>query len=131
MRHRWVAIVPYEVTPEDALRMVGLLETAGADLPDTQLAADQAPVAEDERPFLGLHNIVRDLATVGCFECEQAVTPENANADDCPGSPDGRTYMPRAEDPTAVKVDLGGVGRNDPCPCGSGLKFKRCHGAGR
>jgi hypothetical protein len=20
-------------------------------------------------------------------------------------------------------------GRNDPCPCGSGLKFKRCHGA--
>jgi uncharacterized protein len=22
-----------------------------------------------------------------------------------------------------------GVGRNDPCPCGSGRKFKRCHGA--
>jgi hypothetical protein len=22
-----------------------------------------------------------------------------------------------------------GVGRNDPCPCGSGKKFKRCHGA--
>ena len=21
------------------------------------------------------------------------------------------------------------VGRNDPCPCGSGKKFKRCHGA--
>jgi hypothetical protein len=21
------------------------------------------------------------------------------------------------------------VGRNDPCPCGSGRKFKRCHGA--
>jgi uncharacterized protein len=20
------------------------------------------------------------------------------------------------------------VGRNDPCPCGSGKKFKRCHG---
>ncbi|MDH3692849.1 MAG: SEC-C metal-binding domain-containing protein, partial [Gammaproteobacteria bacterium] len=20
-------------------------------------------------------------------------------------------------------------GRNDPCPCGSGKKFKRCHGA--
>ena len=20
------------------------------------------------------------------------------------------------------------VGRNDPCPCGSGLKYKRCHG---
>jgi uncharacterized protein YecA (UPF0149 family) len=25
---------------------------------------------------------------------------------------------------------LGGgtTGRNDPCPCGSGKKFKRCHG---
>jgi len=20
------------------------------------------------------------------------------------------------------------VGRNDPCPCGSGRKYKRCHG---
>jgi hypothetical protein len=25
--------------------------------------------------------------------------------------------------------DLRRAGRNDPCPCGSGLKFKRCHGA--
>jgi uncharacterized protein len=23
------------------------------------------------------------------------------------------------------------VGRNDPCPCGSGLKFKKCHGVGQ
>ena len=23
----------------------------------------------------------------------------------------------------------GKVGRNEPCPCGSGLKYKRCHGA--
>jgi uncharacterized protein YecA (UPF0149 family) len=22
------------------------------------------------------------------------------------------------------------VGRNDPCPCGSGKKFKKCHGKG-
>ena len=26
-------------------------------------------------------------------------------------------------------VDLSKVGRNDPCPCGSGKKFKHCHGA--
>jgi len=25
--------------------------------------------------------------------------------------------------------DFSGVGRNDPCPCGSGKKFKKCHGA--
>ena len=22
------------------------------------------------------------------------------------------------------------IGRNDPCPCGSGKKFKKCHGSG-
>jgi hypothetical protein len=27
--------------------------------------------------------------------------------------------------------DVPRVGRNDPCPCGSGIKFKRCHGSGR
>ena len=26
-------------------------------------------------------------------------------------------------------ADGGKVGRNDPCPCGSGAKYKRCHGA--
>ena len=26
-------------------------------------------------------------------------------------------------------VDLSKIGRNDPCPCGSGKKFKKCHGA--
>ena len=28
-----------------------------------------------------------------------------------------------------VKRDGDKVGRNDPCPCGSGKKYKRCHGA--
>jgi uncharacterized protein YecA (UPF0149 family) len=23
------------------------------------------------------------------------------------------------------------VGRNEPCPCGSGKKYKKCHGVGR
>jgi preprotein translocase subunit SecA len=25
--------------------------------------------------------------------------------------------------------NAGKVGRNDPCPCGSGKKYKKCHGA--
>ena len=28
-----------------------------------------------------------------------------------------------------VPADWSDVGRNDPCPCGSGKKFKKCHGA--
>jgi uncharacterized protein len=32
-----------------------------------------------------------------------------------------------AEEPRQASVQ-GKVGRNDPCPCGSGLKYKKCHG---
>lgn len=37
----------------------------------------------------------------------------------------------RAHRLTAPQAPLrvASVGRNDPCPCGSGLKYKRCHGA--
>src|SRR3569623_2105899 len=28
-----------------------------------------------------------------------------------------------------ANTDWSSVGRNDPCPCGSGKKFKKCHGA--
>jgi uncharacterized protein len=34
----------------------------------------------------------------------------------------------RQEERAAREAAFRGVGRNDPCPCGSGLKFKRCCG---
>ena len=27
-----------------------------------------------------------------------------------------------------IKHETTSVGRNDPCPCGSGKKYKKCHG---
>ena len=33
--------------------------------------------------------------------------------------------VPNGKDAT----DWSSIGRNDPCPCGSGRKFKKCHGA--
>ena len=35
------------------------------------------------------------------------------------------------EFPTEAQVLRAAVPRNDPCPCGSGKKFKKCHGRGR
>jgi uncharacterized protein len=32
--------------------------------------------------------------------------------------------------PVTIRRDVPKVGRNDPCPCGSGRKFKQCHGKG-
>lgn len=31
--------------------------------------------------------------------------------------------------PLPVGIDISRIGRNDDCPCGSGKKFKKCHGA--
>jgi len=33
------------------------------------------------------------------------------------------------EEPAPPQTPAGKVGRNDPCPCGSGKKYKKCHGA--
>ena len=36
---------------------------------------------------------------------------------------------PQPLGPTKSAPTANGVGRNDPCPCGSGKKYKRCHGS--
>ena len=44
-------------------------------------------------------------------------------------SVDGGTHVEsHVEGNPAAGGDFARVGRNDPCPCGSGRKFKRCHG---
>jgi preprotein translocase subunit SecA len=44
---------------------------------------------------------------------------------------DGTTVRRVSEGGTYTRdeSEFGNVGRNDPCPCGSGKKFKKCHGA--
>jgi preprotein translocase subunit SecA len=43
--------------------------------------------------------------------------------------PDPRMHPPPAAEPVAPYVrEAPKVGRNDPCPCGSGKKYKQCHG---
>ncbi|HET6674551.1 MAG TPA: preprotein translocase subunit SecA [Nitrospiraceae bacterium] len=47
-------------------------------------------------------------------------------------APPPRMILNRGEEPAAsptVQRQADKVGRNDPCPCGSGKKYKKCHGA--
>jgi len=53
-------------------------------------------------------------------EADGLVSPGTATGPKPPPAPPG---APVPASPYA------GVGRNDPCPCGSGKKFKKCHGA--
>ena len=67
-------------------------------------------------------------------------TPEPSGTDDLFASSSRRVALPPPVGP-AVNSSLGPVGRataavpeagrNDPCPCGSGKKYKKCHGVGR
>ena len=34
----------------------------------------------------------------------------------------------QAERPAPSSASFAKVGRNEPCPCGSGKKYKKCHG---
>jgi preprotein translocase subunit SecA len=64
----------------------------------------------------------------------QAVRQEGAAAPppSLVAHPQPKLTLNRGEEPTAPKTVHRSdekVGRNDPCPCGSGKKYKKCHGA--
>ena len=42
--------------------------------------------------------------------------------------PEGAQVPERDAKPETVRRDAPKVGRNDPCPCGSGKKYKNCCG---
>lgn len=124
--HQWRAVMQYRLNDEEARQMIegyGHPEVDGA--PVTMLGRGEQPAKGDPRVFLGVHNLLREESVVVCWGCEEAWTPELA-ARPCSGE------SPLADGPPIgnMRDDFGAnVGRNDPCPCGSGLKFKRCHGA--
>jgi preprotein translocase subunit SecA len=48
-----------------------------------------------------------------------------------PSRPNAAPVGPRPQGPTVpIRNEGPKIGRNDPCPCGSGKKYKNCHGRG-
>jgi preprotein translocase subunit SecA len=66
-------------------------------------------------------------------QAKAAATPRDLsfNHPDFAGDADGEAQDEEAMADVAqtVRREFPKVGRNDPCPCGSGKKFKNCHGA--
>ena len=54
---------------------------------------------------------------------------QKSEVDSFGGGAGGGSADKRQQQTTPVRVDKK-VGRNDPCPCGSGKKYKHCHGQG-
>jgi uncharacterized protein len=45
--------------------------------------------------------------------------------------PPSNVMLRLAQEDAELEAQFANTGRNDPCPCGSGLKFKHCHGRKR
>ncbi len=58
----------------------------------------------------------------------QQLAFEHAQASAVPSSDQPDAADEAADKPETVVRDAPKVGRNDPCPCGSGKKYKQCHG---
>lgn len=57
---------------------------------------------------------------------DEYVTSSTATAPQQQGGDGQQPQAPRPK-PQPVRVEQK-IGRNDPCPCGSGKKYKNCHG---
>jgi uncharacterized protein YecA (UPF0149 family) len=55
-----------------------------------------------------------------------APVPDASNARMAPPAPLASAGRPAFRRPQSL--NFAGVGRNDICPCGSGKRFKNCHG---
>ena len=53
---------------------------------------------------------------------------ENSNAENAEFSYNKKNEINEKNQQNTVTANWGKVGRNSPCPCGSGKKFKNCHG---
>jgi preprotein translocase subunit SecA len=109
--------------PARRYNALGILE----DVPPDEL---DSPAAEAPATFAGSDEVM----DVGPAE-QPAAAPTAARAEPSVVGAGGRAARPLGRAVAggagagAAPADWKSVNRNDPCPCGSGKKFKKCHGA--
>lgn len=101
--------------------------------PGWDAAADPEEVGEMLYPFIVLSGRAREFALADGEPWMEA-DEERRLMEDLSGSLmdtvlDNRAYWFEKAVPGTVRREAPKVGRNGPCPCGSGKKFKNCHGA--
>jgi preprotein translocase subunit SecA len=87
------------------------------------------PVLPARRQPLITNNPAAESSAASVFGAPRSAAPSTA----APARSSGPQQPPRVGGDDApikqVRRDEPKVGRNDPCPCGSGKKYKKCHGA--
>jgi preprotein translocase subunit SecA len=125
---------------------VGNLYTLQVEVQESPIVGEAGPDGEWIGPQISLGGQVQDavpLPTIaGVAEPELPEEPAVPSAFTSrglaqPKRPDRLSYSAPSDDGSGTSVQTAGsagsadfskVGRNEPCPCGSGKKFKLCHG---
>jgi preprotein translocase subunit SecA len=82
---------------------------------------EQLPIQRGRRPLRREELVMTHESALGAgFQANREAIPSGAGQPQHAG--------PRPAKPQPIRVGEK-VGRNDPCPCGSGKKYKHCHGA--
>jgi preprotein translocase subunit SecA len=96
-------------------------------------AAAARPVARQQRRPTPITMNNPAAEAVPAFAAARSPAAMSATAEPIPSGPGGRAPVPaRTGGDDVIKTvrrEEPKVGRNDPCPCGSGKKYKKCHGA--
>jgi len=89
--------------------------------------AQRDPLIEYKREtyemFMQLQNLINHQVVYSIFKVALSVKGEN------PETKMADPYSTAKREEKEVVISDKKVGRNDPCPCGSGKKYKKCHGA--
>jgi preprotein translocase subunit SecA len=105
--------------------MTGIAQDFVKYVMNVQVVQNQAPALEEDAPA------VQNLQTSSSDDVEVSGFDQAARAAVAEGelAPDAVAPAPAAKQHTVVKDAFDKTPRNAPCPCGSGKKFKQCHGA--
>ena len=91
------------------------------------------PIVEYKKEGLGMFKEMEAAFEDQVFTLVSNINVEQARAAEketpAPKQTLVTSHKERGEDMKSAQTDAPKVGRNDPCPCGSGKKFKKCHGA--
>ena len=100
--------------------------------------AQKNPVQEYKRESFSMFTLLLETINIEMIKALCSVSIEQKQSPAGEGAPAKKTQAPQ-HDPQQTKTDSGlentqqpkrtkKLGRNDPCPCGSGKKYKHCHG---
>lgn len=123
-------------TPNDLQKLVGILEAVDSDASPDEVAATLEAADPAFAPFAALIREIRKhwrywlmiLVTLFGTDIRKAIVGRPIPPTDQVIERLAKEIQQQSQSSKDEPLRVEKVGRNQPCPCGSGKKFKHCHG---